>query len=225
MDTQTAVAKPTKRRVSPARFRIVSIIVIMVATLSVAFSLLQVVTIVTGHALLTTGGSDGGLPLATLPQLLQADLREGATGSLADAALSLRLLCASPFLIQAILFTTASVALLRIIERVSAAEPFGAPVLKNWRLLTIALLGGGVLQGILDTVANIYLASNIGLLFGAGQVTHEQASRFLGGDYEAIGTNFPQWPLAIIIAGLAAFALSSAFRMGAQLERDVDGVI
>jgi len=98
---------------------------------------------------------------------LQADLREGATGTLADAALSLRILCATPFLVQAIAITLATVALLRILKGVAWARPFSTDVLKNWRLLTLALLGGGVLQGVMDTVANVYLASSIGLICDA----------------------------------------------------------
>lgn len=125
------------------------------------------ITITTGHALLAGGGTDGRLPLSFLPQLLQADLREGATGTLADAALSLRILCATPFLVQAIAITFATVALLRILKGVAWARPFSTDVLKNWRLLTLALLGGGVLQGVMDTVANVYLASSIGLICDA----------------------------------------------------------
>ncbi|MFF2633047.1 helix-turn-helix domain-containing protein [Microbacterium sp. NPDC058021] len=33
--------------------------------------------------------------------------------------------------------------------------------------MTLALLGGGVLQGVMDTVANVYLASSIGLICDA----------------------------------------------------------
>ena len=156
---------------------------------------------------------------------MQADLREGATGTLADAALSLRILCATPFLVQAIAITFATVALLRILKGVAWARPFSTDVLKNWRLLTLALLGGGVLQGVMDTVANVYLASSIGLLFGAGAIMPEARNEFLGGDYEGISVDLPQWPIAFIVAGLVALSLHAAFRTGARLERDVDGVV
>jgi hypothetical protein len=56
-------------------------------------------------------------------------------------------------------------------------------------------------------------------------VTPEQQDAFLGGDYQSIGTNLPQWPVSVIVAGLVAAALTAAFRAGARLEDDVDGVV
>jgi hypothetical protein len=97
--------------------------------------------------------------------------------------------------------------------------------LSGWRTLSLALLLGGIIQGLADTIAGVYLASRIGLLFGAGHVTSEQADSFLGGDYQVIGTNIPQWPVVVIVAGLVALALTAAFRAGTRLEREVDGVV
>lgn len=217
---------PVRLRSSPrVSYRLVSTVIVVIATLTVLASLVRAITIITGRTLFAFGGADGRLPLVYLPQLLQADLREGATGTLTDAALSLRLLGAVPSLVEVAVIAVAAVALLRVVKGVSRAEPFGATVLANWRLLTLALLGGGILQGLADTVANVYLSSSIGLLLGAGRVTPEQRLEFLGGDYSGIGVNLPQWPLAIIVAGLVALALDAAFRAGARLERDVDGVV
>jgi len=115
--------------------------------------------------------------------------------------------------------------LLRVLRGVAAAEPFSVRVLNGWRALALALLLGGIFQGLADTIAGIYLASRLGLLFAVGHVTSEQADSFLGGDYQGIGTNVPQWPVVIIVAGLVALALTAAFRASARLERDVDGLV
>ncbi|HIY66895.1 MAG TPA: hypothetical protein H9830_11545 [Candidatus Agrococcus pullicola] len=46
-----------------------------------------------------------------------------------------------------------------------------------------------------------------------------------GGVYLAIAVVPPNWPLTIIVAGLAALALAAPFRIGARLERETDGVV
>lgn len=216
-------SRPVRER--PRMLRIVRAVLLIVASFSVLSDLTQTITIATGRALFAFGGSDGRLPLGHLPQLLQAELREGQSGTLADADLSLRLLCALPSALHAATVALATVFLLRALRGIAQGQPFAPYVLLNWRHLSIALLIGGVAQGLADTVASVYLASRIGLLFGSGIVTREQAVTFLGGDYQAIGTNVPQWPVPIIIAGLVALALTAAFRAGAKLEKDVDGVV
>lgn len=191
--------------------------------LTLLHDLTQVITISTGRVLFALGGSDGRLPLSTLPQLLQADLREGTQGTLADAALSLRLFAALPSLLHAVTITTAAVLLIGILYRVSLGRPFSGGVLGRWRWLTIVLLGGGVIQGLADTGANIYLTTHLGLL---GATYSPKATEILlGGDYSSLGTNVPQWPISILLAGVVALALGVAFRAGARLEDEVDGVI
>ncbi|WP_129590400.1 hypothetical protein [Cryobacterium aureum] len=200
-------------------------ILLIVASFTVLSDLTQAITIVTGRALMAFGGADGRLPLAHLPQLLKADLRDGASGTLADADLSLRLLSALPTLVHGATIVLATVFLLRVLRGIAQARPFDPFVLTNWRRLSFALLIGGVSQALTDTVANVYLTSRIGLLFGTGAVSTEQQEQFLGGDYQAINTNYPQWPVSVIVAGLVALALTAAFQAGAKLEKDVDGVV
>lgn len=209
-----------------ARYRVINIIVVGIASLAALFTLVQVATIVTGRALFTFGGADGRLPLVHLPQLLQADHAEGGSGTLADLDFSMRLLGASPMFVQAVVFVVAAVALVRIVSGISRAHPFNDVVQSNWKLLTMALLGGGLLQAGLETVAWAYFSSRIGLLFGSGLgITREEQEAFLGGDYSAIGVAMPSWPLTIIVAGLVALALTVAFRIGARLEREAEGVV
>ncbi|MFP7761857.1 hypothetical protein [Marisediminicola sp. LYQ85] len=180
------------------------------------------VTILTGRTLLTFGGADGRLPLEHLPQLLQADLRQGSSGTLADADLLLRILSATPALIETMIIVAATVFLLRALRRIASSEPFHPMVLRHWKLLASILIGGGILQGLADTAAGAYLFTHISV---TAQFDPAQRNEFLGGDYVAIGTNLPQWPVTTIVAGFVALALMTAFRSGAKLERDVDGVV
>ena len=224
MDRESAIESlPLRQRPRVSRF--VRAALLIVATFTVISDLTQTITILTGRVLFAFGGSDGRLPLSHLPQLLQADLRAGASGTLADADGWLRVVCAVPSLIHAVTVVLGTVFLLRALRGIAQARPFDAFVLTNWRRLSTALLAGGVLQGLFDTAATVYLASGIGLLFGNGLVSSEQKDRFLGGDYQSIGTNVPIWPIPVIIAGLIALALAAAFQAGARLEKDVDGVV
>lgn len=215
---------PTAVSIRPprtGRFAEGAIMVVLVLTLMQ--DVVQVITISTGRVLFALGGSDGRLPLSTLPQLVQADLREGAQGTLADAALSLRLFAALPSFVHAVTITAAAVLLIGILHRVSLGQPFSPGVLVRWRWLTIVLLGGGVVQALADTGANLYLSTHLGF-FGA-RYDSQEAAMFLGGDYAGIGTNAPQWPIPILLAGVVTLALGAAFRAGARLEDEVDGVV
>ncbi|MBB2975708.1 hypothetical protein FHX49_001275 [Microbacterium endophyticum] len=207
------------------RYRVVRALLAVVAGLVVVNDLVRAFTTVTGRTLLTFGGADGRLPLSQLPQLNQADLREGAAGTLADLDFGARVFAAAPSMIEALTVMFAFFLLLRVLKGVALAAPFSAPVLSGWRRLTMVLLVGGCVQVLVETAASVYIASRMGLLFGAGQVMPEDQEAFLGGDYVIVSAALPQWPIAILIAGLVAWALASAFRAGAKLEADVDGVV
>lgn len=204
-------------------------VVIIVAAFAVLGSFTAGLTTILGRTLFAFGGADPRLPLERLPILLQADLREGATGTLADADPLLRVLSGVPLLIEAVTVVLAARLLLVVLGRVSRRDPFGAAALLGWRRLTGTLLIGGVLAGLISTAAFTYLNVALGSWpFGIGaglDFSSEERNDFLGGDYQGIGIDFPQWPVSLIVAGLVALALTTAFRTGARLERDVDGVI
>ncbi|WP_147104923.1 DUF2975 domain-containing protein [Nesterenkonia populi] len=166
-----------------------------------------------------------GLPLDRLPILLQAELREGATGTVEDSDLVLRLLNIVPLFLEALTVVVAAWLLLRVLSRVAAREAFSTQVVSRWRALTGVLLAGGLLTGLINSAAFLYLNWNLGLLGMDRGLDPEERDAFLGGDYMAVGIDVPHWPIPVIIAGLVALALTAAFRAGAQLERDVDGVI
>ena len=166
-----------------------------------------------------------GLPLDRLPILLQAQLREGATGTLADSDLILRLLNIVPLFLEALTVVFAAWLLLRVLGRVAVREAFSVGVIRSWRALTATLLAGGLSTGLINTAAFFYLNWNLGLLWMDRGLDREERIAFLGGDYSGIGVALPHWPLPVLVAGLVSLALTTAFRAGAQLERDIDGVI
>lgn len=215
----------TRPRLSAAtRFAVGAIWV--VAVFSILGNVITMINLTTGRTLFALGGADGRLPLSTLPQLLQAELGEGAHGTLADAALSLRVISALPSLLNAVTIAVAAILLVGILRKISFGQPFSVWVLKRWRSLTVVLLAGGVLQGLADTAAVVYLSTNIGLLFGAGNPSIMEArDGFLGGYYSGIGVDLPHWPIPLLLGGIIALALSIAFRAGARLEEEADGVV
>jgi hypothetical protein len=185
---------------------------------SVLVDLMGVITMTTGRVLFTSGGADGRLPLSYLPQFLQADLREGTTGYLIDAPLWFRVLCSSPTLIHAVTIVLAAVVFIHILRGIASGRPFAPSVLRDWSRVSVVLIVGGVLQGLVDTVAGVVIFS----LANAGRSMGEHP---FGADYSGIGVDFPQWPFYMILVGIVAAAIAAAFRSGARLEEEVVGVV
>ncbi|TFD29018.1 hypothetical protein [Cryobacterium cryoconiti] len=71
-----------------------------------------------------------------------------------------------------------TVFLLRALRGIAQARPLYSFVLTNWRRFSVVLRAGGVLHGLADTVATVYLASGTGLLFGSGRVSSEPQELF-----------------------------------------------
>jgi hypothetical protein len=206
---------------TPRRSRATSIALyalwVVVAT-TVLFRLMTVYTIVTGHYVFSFGGGDSRLPLSAVPQLIQADLRPGADGHLVDAPLWLRLLCASPVLIEAVIFTLGAVWLAQIIRRIAVADPFSDTPVRRWKQLSILLIVGGIVQGLTDTAA-------LTAIMTLARMSAHEPPFPLGADYQAIGGNGLQWPMFTILLGIVAAALGLAFRAGSRLKEETEGVV
>jgi hypothetical protein len=188
------------------------------AVLAALNDLVQVVTVSTGRVLIALGGAEGRLPLSALPQLLQADLREGTTGYLTDAPWGLRLLAASPAAIHALTLLWAALVLIRILRYIAGAKPFEVPAISGWRRLSLILVIGGVSQGLADTFA----------VFEVAHLSRESiftGKHLLGADYSGIGVNIPQWPILLIVLGIVAGSIAAAFRAGARLQEEALGVV
>ncbi|WP_375405428.1 hypothetical protein [uncultured Amnibacterium sp.] len=180
----------------------------------------RLLAVLRGRTLFTFSGADGRLPLTTAPQFLQAELRSGSRGTLADASIGLRTALALPTIIEIVVIVLAAVVLFGIVRRIAIAAAFAQPVLRRWRLLAIILTGGGVLQGLTDTVVGRFIWANV-----TGDASDQAKAAFLGGDYSGIGLALPNWPVPLILVGVVAGSLAIAFRSGADLERQTVGVI
>jgi hypothetical protein len=217
MEVAMTVLNPVRRR--SGRSTTVALAAIgTVVGAALLNDIVQIITTTTGRVLFTFGGADGRLPLTHLPQILQADLREGATGYLTDVPVWLRLLCASPAVTHALTIAIAAVFFIQIVRRIAAAHPFAPQVLRNWPKVSLVLIAGGILQGVMDTVAGVVIFT----LASSGTPPGED---LLGADYSGIGTDLPQWPFFMILLGIVAAAVSTAFRSGARLEEEVVGVV
>jgi hypothetical protein len=205
---------PKQGRLARASAVLIAVIAVLVAL----DDLVHVITVSTGRVLIALGGAEGRLPLSALPQLLQADLREGTTGYLTDAPWGLRLLAASPAAIHAVTVLWAALVLTGILRYIAGAKPFEAPAISGWRHLAFILVIGGALQGLADTFAVFEIAhlSTESMFTG---------KHLLGADYSGIGVNIPQWPILLIVLGIVAGSIAAAFRAGARLQEEALGVV
>ncbi|MCC3284001.1 DUF2975 domain-containing protein [Arthrobacter caoxuetaonis] len=201
----------------PKTVQFAMISVWLVAGLAVLGSAVESFVTLSGRTPLAFGGADPRVQLISLPQINQAQLREGAVGYLVDIPLWLRALCAAPALLYVALALVAAVLLTRILREISAGRPFTAPVRKNMMALSLILIGAGLLYGTLDAAA--------------GRAVFEVASDFrtedfpLGADYAVISTDAPRWPYFMMTSGVVGLALSSAFKAGGRLQEENDGLV
>lgn len=204
----------------PARSRLVaSTLVLIVAAIAVLIDGVQVFVMTTAYPFFTSTGLDGTIPVTHLPQIAEAHLREGATpGSLADVPVWLRVLCATPTVIHGLTIAVAAGLITRIMNRIARRQPFEPSVLHGWRWLAAVIIGGGLLQGVLNTVS-------WWVLFRASTDARMNGELLLGADYELLIGAFPHWPVFFILTGVIAAAIGAAFKAGATLEREVEGVV
>lgn len=211
-------ATPVISRTSGTSVKLSVIIVWIVAVLAAVGSALEIFTVITGRAVFALNGADPRLPLTSLPQINQAELREGAAGYLADAPTWLRVLCSTPAMVYILIALLAAVLITRALRGIAASRPFSSSVRRSMTILSLILIMGGILYGVLDRIAgqaiyDVAVSSTQGIQFP------------LGADYAVTSTNPARWPFFMIITGVVGLALSTAFRAGARLEEAADGLV
>ncbi|MBE3078406.1 hypothetical protein [Clavibacter michiganensis] len=217
-------SRPVRER--PRVLRITRFVLLLVMTWTVIADTGRAIGTLTGRTIALFGSAPSDLPLTFLPQITRAEPAVGGTGSLADADLLLRILAAAPPLIHAVTVVLAVAWLLRAIRGVAQGQPFHGFVIVNWRRLAMTLLAGGLAQGCMDTVAYAYLTAHLGFIARSGTGTGADPTQsFLGSRYDEIATQLPAWPVDLLLAGLVALSLMAAFRAGARLAEDADGVV
>lgn len=180
----------------------------VVGGIAVIGHLTTAVQILIARYLFHFASGDPTLPLVELPQLIQADVRSGHTYTVSDLSPAVRLLSAAPSLAAAGTIAVAVFLLARILRRIAARQAFDRPTRRQIALLSTVLIGGSLLQGVLDIAAIAVIVASV-----------DQAA------VQGIGTYPPNWPWTLIVVGVAVSALGAAFAEGARLQEDVAGVV
>lgn len=203
------------------RSSIAVVAVLCIAVLALISSLVEMTILASGKLLV--GGQT--VPLDRLPQVISSRLQTGKSGSLADAEIGLRLISAFPSLLNAATVALATILLVTILRRIAEGFPFDRVALVRWKALTLTLIIGSVAQVGAGALAFVYAAHGLGLFSLNENATTESKIALFGADYSGINIWFPDWPLATLVAGLIALALSAAFRSGARLLEAADGLV
>lgn len=207
-----------KTKTRPTSVRLAVTFVLVAAAVGALWRLVQVWGILTAQYLWAGGDLDPRLPVESLPQLLQADVRDGHSFYLEDLPLWLRAASALPALVYAITIVLAAILVARMLRTIACGDAFGSGVRRTLAGLSVILIGGGILHGLADTVAVWLLRQN---LFRFSQEHGADDAPALRG----VGLDLPDWPIMLIVLGLIAAALTIAFRQGARLREEMAGVI
>ncbi|KRC59238.1 hypothetical protein ASE14_15860 [Agromyces sp. Root81] len=222
--TEASAARPNARTRTPRGTSIGIGLIWVIATFAMLFDALGLFSMTTGLFFVNAlqGDVETHQSLTALPQFIQAELREGAPpADLTDLSIWVRLLCALPTFMHLLVLLVSTILVTRAIRVIEAGRPFTRTGVRAWALLGIVLIIGGGIQGVLDTVA-VGVASSLARTNPDG---HPDGPWALGGDYQALGTNFPDWPWIFFVLGIIAAAVAAAFREGSRLEAEVEGVV
>ena len=190
----------------------------IVAGGAILTNLIQLTITATGRFIFFFWESDTRMPITALPQVLHADLAAGTDGYLSDVPGWLRALCATPTVANTLTVLLAAILVAGIIQKIAHGQPFNQRVVRNWKLLSFLLVIGGALEGVLDTVAGQSL-------MGSNGQADENGAFELGAQHVILIIDSPQWPVLLMLCGVISAALAIAFRSGARLETEVDGVV
>ncbi|WP_454299176.1 hypothetical protein [Salana multivorans] len=174
--------------------------------------------IVTGRLLFALGeGANPYLRLDRLPQLMQADLREGSDGiRLVELDWWIRALAWLPSVLIGVSLALGAWWGIRVLREIGAGRPFTAPVLGGLRRTGLVLSLGGIAAGLVDVAANAVFAYTM---------TGIDRESSWSSEYQVLGFTGGQWPLALIVVGVVCLAAGIAFRDGARLAEEADGVV
>ena len=202
-------ARTIEKKIEPATTTAISALWLVLGAASI-FALANAIAIISGRVLFSDAESEARLPLEHLPQLLQATPFAGESAFLVDAPLWLRVLCASGTLVSIGIFVFSGIYLRRVMKNLSLGMPFAPAVLRNWKLLSLALVLGALIQGTLETLS-----------FGAITLitTTADPNAIWGSSLQSLGVALPQLPWWTFMLGIVAQAISVAFRSGAELDR------
>lgn len=207
-------------RRAPQMHRVAVGVIVAVAALMVIADVIQAIALGTGRVLVRTGGTNPRASLDGLARLITSGSGGGAAEAVRGAGLVDRFLVLVPSLLHVAVVVLATILLLRIMHGVSAGEPFSASIRRCWQQLAVVLLCGGAAQMVVDLVVSFRLTEIINHYFGVDRTPLAERILTTGIDFTPVSTNVPT-----IVAGLVALALTAAFRTGARLVEDADGLV
>lgn len=166
----------------------------------------------TGRIPISLGGASPWPTVETLPQILQAESRDGDQLRVIDLPAWIRALAYAPGVLSGASAAGAALFGLRVVRAVRRGTPFTPGSIRALLAAGTVLSLGGALQGLVDT------AASAALIHYSGSPTWESM-------YSGIGVTGGIWPMGQIAVGLGLLALATAFREGARLQNETRGLV
>lgn len=203
----------SRRRSTMGPARLVSVLGVFVAVSGV----LGAASIIWGQVWMMNG-PNYPRELDSLPQLIQFEQTGDATMTLVDLPVWVRALCAAPGLVETLMLAAAAFLLMGALVGISEGGSFSPTVQRSLGRIAMTLVAGSIAVTVLDVLAIWRISAEVWAF--ADEV------RSNGGlTSTSLGTEFPLIPWLPLALGFVALALRWAFRDGAQLEKDAEGVI
>lgn len=120
----------------------------------------------------------------------------------------------APVILQAVIVAVLTFTLVRLLAGLAGGESFSPVVGRSLTTFSVVALAGGLVQ---------YLVGLWAWNVGMGWL--DEGSTDPARELLLAQPPFPHWPVALVMVGLLAAALRVAFRDGAMLKREVDGLV
>lgn len=176
---------------------------------------MQCAAILTGWtAMMVVPNLHGWVPPTALPQINQLEIAGMDRLTIDVVPYGIRVLGASAVACEGVALVYAVILVRRITVLISGGRPFDPRVSVAMARVSVVLVAGSILRGVLDVVT----ISAVHSWFETLVVEHIHAA---GG---SLSTS-PEFPLALFVCGAVAGCLVVAFREGARLQEDAVGVV
>lgn len=152
---------------------------------------------------------------------------EGSTTAVAQLTLSglspaPRILWAIGQLLSVLLPASVAFLVARAAGQMKAGAPFAPVLVRTIQICAVVILGAGVLGPLLTDVAGS-VASNEALVFGASMTGYPDTWTVQDAlPQPAVLVTLDLWPIGVAVA---LFVLSAAFRYGARLQKETEGLV
>lgn len=193
-------------------------LVAVLGVLALLGGIWRVVSLVRGREW-NMSGPDAPLGLQYLPQVTLYEQEGGELMTVLDLPAWLRALAVAPGLVESGALAVAAMVLMTVLMAIGQGHSFSDAVQLYLGRIATTLVASTVAVVVIDVVALWQIDVAIS--------DHRSMARDAGETFDIVGfgTNPPAFPLMALALGLVAAALRWAFRDGARLEREVEGVV